>query len=220
MTTIVGHIDNGFLDRMASYKPYTVKVWLALVNRANKSGKCWPSITTIQRDTGLARPTVYRALTELVAGGEITINQGGGHGNPSNVYQFAGGPPDSLPPQKGSSPRELVPAVNWFPTETKVVPHVNSNQTKRTRRSARPRFSIPSVDEVAAYCRERDNQIDPQRFLDYYTANGWKVGRNSMKDWKAAVRTWEKNGFSNGNGNGKAKSADATEIVFKDVNRR
>lgn len=59
----------------------------------------------------------------------------------------------------------------------------------------RARFISPSVEEVAAYCQERGNQVDPQRFVDYYTANGWRVGKNPMKDWKAAVRTWEKNGY-------------------------
>lgn len=57
---------------------------------------------------------------------------------------------------------------------------------------ARTRFTAPTLDEVKAYCSERKNNIDAQRFIDYYTANGWKVGRNSMKDWKAAVRTWER----------------------------
>jgi predicted phage replisome organizer len=59
------------------------------------------------------------------------------------------------------------------------------------------RFKPPSVDEVRAYCRERKNMVDAEKFIDYYTSNGWKVGKNSMKDWKAAVRTWERNGYSN-----------------------
>ena len=50
----------------------------------------------------------------------------------------------------------------------------------------------PTLDEVKAYCNERNNRVDPERFIDYYTANGWKVGKNTMKDWKAAVRTWER----------------------------
>lgn len=53
------------------------------------------------------------------------------------------------------------------------------------------RFQPPSVDEVEEYCRERGNSVDAQNFVDWYTANGWKVGKNPMKDWKAAVRTWE-----------------------------
>lgn len=51
----------------------------------------------------------------------------------------------------------------------------------------------PTLDEVRAYCLERGNHVDPERFMDYYTANGWKVGKNPMRDWKAAVRTWERN---------------------------
>lgn len=59
-----------------------------------------------------------------------------------------------------------------------------------------PRFSPPSVDEVAAYCKERHNGVDPQKFVDFYTANGWTQGRGkSIKDWRAAVRTWERNGY-------------------------
>lgn len=53
------------------------------------------------------------------------------------------------------------------------------------------RFTPPTVDEVREYCFDRGNSVDPQRFVDYYTSNGWMVGKNKMKDWKAAVRTWE-----------------------------
>ena len=62
--------------------------------------------------------------------------------------------------------------------------HESSKQSKR--------FTPPTVNQVAEYCKERRNGIDAQRFVDYYTANGWMVGRNKMKDWKATVRTWER----------------------------
>jgi hypothetical protein len=55
----------------------------------------------------------------------------------------------------------------------------------------RARFAPPSVDEVEAYCHERGNSVDPAQFVDFYASKGWKVGREPMKDWKAAVRTWE-----------------------------
>lgn len=51
----------------------------------------------------------------------------------------------------------------------------------------------PSLQEVIDYCNERNNGVDANKWYDYYTANGWKVGRNPMKDWKATVRTWERN---------------------------
>ena len=57
--------------------------------------------------------------------------------------------------------------------------------------SKRKCFAPPTVDEVRAYCQERGNNIDPQRFVDFYESKGWFVGKNKMKSWKAAVRTWE-----------------------------
>ena len=58
------------------------------------------------------------------------------------------------------------------------------------------RFTPPTLEEVIAYCNERNNNIDANHFIDYYTSNGWLVGKNKMKDWKAAIRTWERNGYS------------------------
>ena len=58
-------------------------------------------------------------------------------------------------------------------------------------------FKKPTIDEVRAYCRERMNMVDADKWYDYYTSNGWKVGKNPMKNWKAAVRTWEKSGYNN-----------------------
>jgi hypothetical protein len=53
-------------------------------------------------------------------------------------------------------------------------------------------FFKPTIDDVKLYCLERDNKLDADRFCDYYESNGWKVGNSPMKDWKAAIRTWER----------------------------
>ena len=58
--------------------------------------------------------------------------------------------------------------------------------------SVSKRFVPPTPEEVNAYCRERNNGIDGSEFCDFYTSKGWKVGKNPMKDWEAAVRTWER----------------------------
>ena len=55
-----------------------------------------------------------------------------------------------------------------------------------------PRFDPPTVEQVREYCKERGNYVDADRFVDFYSAKGWMVGKNRMKDWKAAVRTWER----------------------------
>lgn len=67
----------------------------------------------------------------------------------------------------------------------------NPNPKGAKAPNAHARFSPPSVSDVEAYCRERRNDVDPQRFVDFYASKGWKVGSQPMKDWKAAVRTWE-----------------------------
>ena len=59
----------------------------------------------------------------------------------------------------------------------------------------RKTFTKPTIDEIQDYCIERNNNVDAQHFYDYYASNGWKVGKNSMKDWKAAVRTWERSEY-------------------------
>ena len=53
------------------------------------------------------------------------------------------------------------------------------------------RFTPPTEDEVRAYCKERGNSVNSQKFIDFYSSKGWKVGNQPMKDWKACVRTWE-----------------------------
>lgn len=69
------------------------------------------------------------------------------------------------------------------------IPDINTdiNTDKKTSR-----FIKPTVEQVKAYCRERGNGIDAERFVDYYESNGWRVGKTPMKDWQAAVRTWER----------------------------
>lgn len=59
-------------------------------------------------------------------------------------------------------------------------------------RAKSTRFVPPSVDEVKAYCQERNNSVDAESFVDFYESKNWMVGKNKMKDWKASIRTWER----------------------------
>lgn len=62
--------------------------------------------------------------------------------------------------------------------------------------SKKKNFQKPILEEIKTYCLERKNNIDPEKWLDYYESNGWKVGKNPMKDWKAVIRNWERNSNS------------------------
>jgi hypothetical protein len=84
--------------------------------------------------------------------------------------------------------------------EVEVEGEVEGESASDVRKAARHARSLPTLDEVKVYCSERvasgRPQVDPEAWFDHYSANGWKVGKNPMRDWRAAVRTWEKNGFS------------------------
>lgn len=73
-----------------------------------------------------------------------------------------------------------------------VIENILDDLEKCLKQQPKTTKSRPSLEEVAEYCEERQNGIDPNKWYDFYTSNGWKVGKNPMKDWKAAVRTWEK----------------------------
>lgn len=73
------------------------------------------------------------------------------------------------------------------------VPPIRIEQKRRDIGSKARRFTPPALEDVQAYCRERGNSVDAQRFLDHYESNGWMRGKNKIRDWKACVRTWEKN---------------------------
>lgn len=61
----------------------------------------------------------------------------------------------------------------------------------KKQRQPKPRFVVPTADEVNDYCRERNNGISGQAFCDFYASRGWCIGKQPMRDWRAAVRTWE-----------------------------
>ena len=71
-----------------------------------------------------------------------------------------------------------------------------SNITTKTKKENK-KFIPPTIDEVSAYCKERKNGIDAQSFINFYQSKGWMIGKNKMKDWRAAVRTWERNKNTN-----------------------
>jgi len=79
---------------------------------------------------------------------------------------------------------------------------MNNDQETKNQKPIKKAFRKPTVEQVSAYIKEQGYAVDAQLWYDHYEANGWKVGKVAMKDWRAAVRTWAKNEFG-GVGNGK-----------------
>lgn len=89
------------------------------------------------------------------------------------------------------------PTIDKNVKENNNKKEINNNKLLFTKKETK--FSKPTLEEVQNYCKERNNNIDAQYFIDYYESNGWKVGKNSMKDWRACIRTWERNNKTNNN---------------------
>ena len=100
--------------------------------------------------------------------------------------------------------------------EIKIEKEIDSSASTTTKRK---RFEKPTLSEIKAYCIERNNNVDAQHFFDYYESNGWKVGKNSMKNWQAAVRTWEKNSYTNTTKQTKKTNTEQTlDAIYKVMN--
>lgn len=110
------------------------------------------------------------------------------NGKKGAVHGSKGGRPakQQTPPESQSNPNET-PNVN---ANVNANENVNDNVNVNVNVNASA-FSPPTLTEVEEYCKERGNRVDAKRFVNFYEAKGWMVGKNKMKSWKAAVRSWE-----------------------------
>lgn len=191
-----------------------VALWYALLNRFNRAG--WQtditvSISTLQAKTKLSPSGVKRARNALKQAGFIDFTPR--KGNLSTIYHFV----SLVAPKKphGEPQAELQGEPQAEPqAEPQSEPHAERNNKTRldkTRldkgiKESKPKkarsksiaFVKPTLEDVEAYCQERGSNVDPVKFFSYYESNGWKVGRNSMKDWHRAIVTWERNDYGYG----------------------
>lgn len=155
-------------------------------------GQAVSSIRQIATDTGLTVKQVRTALNHLKETQEVAQSPYGKFSvftvNNYNDYQCTGTDEGKQRAQEGHS-EGTDPNIKKN-KEVKNTPYNPPQGDEGV--SVSKRFVPPTPEEVNAYCRERNNGIDGNEFCDFYTSKGWKVGKNPMKDWKAAVRTWER----------------------------
>lgn len=96
--------------------------------------------------------------------------------------------------------------------EKEIEKELEIDSSAKSTTIKRKRFEKPTLSEIKEYCIERNNNVNAEQFFDYYESNGWRVGKNSMKDWKAAVRTWERSEYRKPNSKKNSKE-DAINVV-------
>jgi len=201
-------IPNAVTEHIAEIGVAAYAVFGALSLHADDSGKCWPSVDRLAELTGLTARSVRTQLRRLeLAGWVETSPRTDGKTRLTNLYRIVNPPKDprneTTPPPEasaggGGTRRQGPPERNdRYPRNEAPV----ELDPKNKNGGGKAAFTPPSVGEVRSYCETRRNQIDPEQFCDFYEARGWKLTRGlSMRSWRAAVRNWERNGFSNGNG--------------------
>lgn len=174
----------------------------------NAEGYCWASNKYFADLYGVADRTIRRWLRDLNERGYIkskVFYKTGSKEIEKRFITIAQQPTDEnvlTLVTEMSSPQDknvLTPTdENVLDNNTSFNTTFNNTNEYREKsdKPTRTRFIPPKIEEVQAYCKERNNNVDAERFIDYYTSNGWMVGKNKMKDWKSAVRTWERNGYS------------------------
>lgn len=148
-------------------------------------------------------------LVELYeAGGRpyLTIRKWGLHQRIRNVR-------GKYPPPSGEGPPR--PAANRGEAPPESQSQSESQSRSEAESATRAHFAPPTAQEVRAYCLARKNAVDAGRFVDFYAAKGWRIGREPMRDWRAAVRTWE----GAGGGRRAESSGEADRRAREDMER-
>jgi len=124
-------------------------------------------------------------LVEILEGGEIYINQLENLIGSQSVGAFKKQQQRMLKNEGGGQMSSICPPKIEIELEKEIDIEKENN--------IKEKFSKPTIEEIEKYCKERNNNINAEEFYDFYESKGWYVGKNKMKDWKSAVRNWERN---------------------------
>jgi hypothetical protein len=146
---------------------YEDKTWKG---QTIKAGSCVTSWENLAKEIGLSVKQTRTAMAKLEASKEVARYT-------TNKWQ-------------------AISLVKWDKLQVECGKEGKQQGTQRATtkeyKEIKNIFTRPSVQEINAYCQEKNLQLNAQTFIDYYDSNGWKVGKNNMKDWKATVRRWAK----------------------------
>lgn len=179
----------------------TCRLFIHMILRANwkegnfrgnviPRGSFVSSIGKLSEETGLTQDEVRTAVKHLICTKEITKQSTNKFTvftlNNYELYQCIPKQDTKEQPSNSQSIPKLFPTIEEKKERNKGI-------NKETPKGVK-KFTPPTAEQVSEYCREKGFSLDVDRFIDYYTANGWMVGKNKMKDWKAVVRNWERQG--------------------------
>ncbi len=185
--------------------PLRKLVLIKLADNANDEGECWPSYQYIADQCEISKRSVINHVKALEQSGIVrTIKRDGPKGNTSNLFKISlpsaalSLPPVNLLHHPSESPA-LPPSESPAPrTSHSLEPVIEPILGAKAPAAQKKIFKPPLIIDVIEYMGDRsvshsDLRKEAEKFCDFYESKGWMVGKNKMKDWKAAVRNWLKN---------------------------
>lgn len=172
----------------------------------NEKGYCWATNEYFANLYGVSKTTISLLIKNLIEKGYINSQISYKEGTKEILYRYLSIVNDPIKENLNTPIKENLKDNNTYINNT-----INNTYNNK--------FIKPTIEDVKQYCLERNNNIDAENFVDYYNSNGWKVGKNPMKDWKAAIRTWEKRnkgGNNNTNYKESVKIRDGSEYSMYD----
>lgn len=167
----------------ANHKPTSVYMGLQKVDL--EAGEFVAGRKAISRHLNLSESKIYRLLRLLSNFGNIRVKS---NSKFSIIYVVNWATYQSLEDESEQQ-------VNNKRTTNEQQMNTDKNVRIKEYNNIKDIYMLkPTVEEIRAYCLKRKNQVDAERFFDFYESKGWKVGKNAMKSWEACIRTWEKNG--------------------------
>ena len=226
----------GYIDEINAFQQWLltatnvsatdIALWYALMHYNNTTG--WKrefnvAIKTLEVSTKSTKPTVIKARNKLKQLGLIDFISR--EGNQSAIYRmipfrkefelnnFTQMDTQSYTQMDTQSYTQVdtihrLDKTRLLSTNTHVLVEGESPPAKEKKKATRKVFVKPTPSEIQTYVDEHNLQVDVERFFDYYEGNGWKVGKNPMKDWKATARNWSRNNFDKGGGSNQRASTD------------
>ena len=218
----------GYIDEINAFQQWLltatnvsatdIALWYALMHYNNTTG--WKrefnvAIKTLEVSTKCTKPTVIKARNKLKQLGLIDFISR--EGNQSAVYrmipfrnQFELNNFTQMDTQSYTQMDTIhrLDKTKLLSTNTNVLVEGESPPAKEKKKATRKVFVKPTPSEIQTYVDEHNLQVDVERFFDYYEGNGWKVGKNPMKDWKATARNWSRNSFDKGGGSNQRTSTN------------
>jgi len=141
----------------------------------NMNGECFASNKYFADLYGKSKTTISKWVSELVKEGFVEVKLTYKEGTKQIDKRY-------IQIKKGASLKKQVNPLLENAKDNNTI--VNNNTTYSNKK--------PSVEEIKQYCLQRNNGIDAEQFFDFYESKNWYVGKNKMKNWQAAIRTWEK----------------------------